>query len=167
VVTATARPHTGGGTRLEKIVVQANGLLRIEGALTLLPGDALEGEFMVGVTPETLRWLPGAENRVFVETYPQGPPGMNWTRVKIAGTRAAPQEDLSARLLGAAGMSLLLDTPGAIVDKAADTLIKPVLGADAAKLPGQIIDGTTKTLENGVKTGTDLINKVIPAFPGK
>lgn len=166
IATATVSPHSSGGTRLEKIVIQSNGLMRIEGTLNLLQGDVLEGDFMVGVTPETLRWLPGAESRVFIESNPQGPPGLNWARVKVAGTRAAPQEDLSSRLLGAAGMSLLLDTPGEIVNKASDTLLKPVLGEDAAKMPGQIINGTTKTLEQGVKTGTDLINKVIPLFPG-
>ena len=167
IATASVSPHSSGGTRLEKIVIQSNGLMRLEGTLTLLPGDAIEGHFMVGVTPETLRWLPGAQNRVFIESNPQGPPGLNWARVKVAGTRTAPQEDLSSRLLGAAGMSLLLDTPGAIVNQASDTLLKPVLGEDAAKLPGAIINGTTKTLEEGVKTGTDLINKVIPIFPGK
>ncbi len=166
IATATVSPHSSGGTRLEKIVVQSNGLLRIEGTLNLLPGDGIDGDFMVGVTPETLRWLPGAQNRVFIESNPQGPPGLNWARVKVAGTRTAPQEDLSSRLLGAAGMSLLLDTPGAIVDKASETLLKPMLGEDAAKLPGAIINGTTKTLEQGVKTGGDLINKVIPFFPG-
>ncbi|MBE7495275.1 MAG: hypothetical protein HS117_10030 [Verrucomicrobiaceae bacterium] len=167
IATATAAPLSGGGTRVEKIIVQSNGLLRIEGALRLQPGGAIDGDFMLGVTPETLRWLPGAENRVFIETHPQGPPGLHWTRVKVAGTTAAPQEDLSARLLGAAGMSLLLDTPGAVVDKAADVLVKPLLGQDAAKLPGQLLDGTSKTLENGVKTGAGLLNKVIPVFPGK
>ncbi len=167
IATASMSPHSSGGTRLEKIVIQSNGLMRLEGTLTLLPGDAIEGDFRVGVTPETLRWLPGAQNRVFIESNPQGPPGLNWARVKVAGTRTAPQEDLSSRLLGAAGMSLLLDTPGAIVNQASDTLLKPVLGEDAAKLPGAIINGTTKTLEEGVKTGTDLINKVIPIFPGK
>ena len=166
IATASVSPRSSGGTRLEKIVVQSNGLLRIEGTLNLLPGDGIEGEFMVGVTPETLRWLPGAQNRVFIEMNPQGPPGLNWARVKVVGTRTAPQEDLSSRLLGAAGMSLLLDTPGAIVDKASETLLKPMLGEDAAKLPGAIINGTTKTLEEGVKTGSDLINKVIPLFPG-
>ncbi|MFN7562441.1 MAG: hypothetical protein ACK5TH_11730 [Prosthecobacter sp.] len=167
IATASMSPHSSGGTRLEKIVIQSNGLMRLEGTLTLLPGDAIEGDFMVGVTPETLRWLPGAQNRVFIESNPQGPPGLNWARVKVAGTRTAPQEDLSSRLLGAAGMSLLLETPGAIVNQASDTLLKPVLGEDAAKLPGAIINGTTKTLEEGVKTGTDLINKVIPIFPSK
>lgn len=165
IASASVSPRAGG-TRLEKIIIQSNGLLRVEGTLDLLPGDAIEGDFMVGVTPETLRWLPGAQNRVFIESNPQGPPGLNWARVKVAGTRASPQEDLSARLLGAAGMSLLLDSPAVIVNKAGDTLLKPLLGEEAAKLPGQIINSTTKTLEEGVKTGTDLINKVIPLLPG-
>lgn len=167
IATATVNPHRSGGTRLEKIVIQSNGLMRLEGTLTLLPGDAIEGDFMVGVTPETLRWLPGAQNRVFIESNPKGPPGLNWAHVKVTGTRTAPQEDLSSRLLGAAGMSLLLDTPGSIVNQASDTLLKPVLGQDAAKLPSQILNGTTKTFEEGVKNGADLINKVIPLFPGK
>lgn len=167
IATASVIPRVGGGTHLEKIVVQSNGLLRIEGTLDLLPGDGIAGDFMVGVTPETLRWLPGAESRVFVEKYPQGPPGLNWARVKVAGTRAAPQEDLSSRLLGAAGMSLLIETPGVIVNQASDLILKPVLGEDAAKLPGQLLNGGAKTLESGVKVGGDLINKVLPIFPGK
>jgi len=157
IATATVRPNPGGGTRWEKIVVQSNGLMRIEGTLTLLPGDLIEGDFMVGVTPETLRWIPGAQSVIFVEKHPSGPPGLNWARVKIAGSLASPQEDLSSRLIGAAGMSLILDTPGAVVNKAAETLVKPILGNDAAKLPGQVLD-------QGVKTGTDLINKVVPIF---
>lgn len=167
IATATVTPRADGGTHLEKIVVQSNGLLRIEGTLDLLAGEVISGEFMVGVTSEALRWLPGAESGVFVEKNPQGPPGLNWARVRVAGTRAAPQEDLSARLLGAAGMSLLIETPGVIVNQASDMLLKPVLGEDAAKLPGQLLDGGTKTLESGVKAGSDLINKVLPIFPGK
>ncbi len=165
IATATIRPQ-GSATRFEKVVVQSNGLLRIEGDLTL-QGESISGDFMLGVTPETLKWIPGADSRVFVEANPKGPPGLLWTRLKIGGTVAAPQEDLSSRLLGAAGMSLLMESPGTIVNTASDTLLKPVLGEDAAKLPGKIINGTTGTLEQGVKTGTDLINKVIPLFPGK
>ncbi|MBK8095419.1 MAG: hypothetical protein IPK32_26485 [Verrucomicrobiaceae bacterium] len=137
--------------------MQSNGLLRIEGSLTLLPGDQIAGDFMVGVTSEALRWIPGAESRIFIETHPSGPPGLHWTRVKIAGSVQSPQEDLSARLIGAAGMSLVLDTPAAVLNKATDTLLKPILGEDAAKLP-------SKALEDAAKTGTDLLNKVVPIF---
>ena len=162
---ATFRPQ-GNSMRIENIIVQSNGLLRIEGTLQIR-GRALEGDFMLGVTPETLSAIPGANSRVFVENNPSGPPGLQWTRLHIAGTLDAPQEDLSSRLIGAAGMSLLLDTPGAVVGQGAELLLKPVLGDDAAKLPGKVMNGASSVLENGVNAGSGLINKVLPIFPGK
>lgn len=162
---ASFRPQ-GEGTMIEKIIVQSNGLLRIEGSM-MIRGRAIEGDFMLGVTPETLRWIPGAESRVFVQNNPNGPPGLQWTRVRIAGTLDAPQEDLSARLIGAAGMSLLFDTPNKIVNQGAEALIKPVLGDGAAKLPGSVIQSTGSLIDNGIKEGTDAMKKILPVFPGK
>lgn len=161
---ASFRPQ-GDAVRIEKIIVQSNGLLRIEGSMTIR-GRNVEGDFMLGVTPETLRWIPGADSHVFVENYPAGPPGMLWTRVRIGGTLDAPQEDLSTRLLGAAGMSLLFDSPGKVINQGTE-LLKPVLGEDAAKVPGKMIEGASGVLENGVKAGTGLIQGVLPIFPGK
>lgn len=155
---ASFRPE-GDALRIEKIIVQSNGLLRIEGAMTLR-GRMMEGDFMVGVTPETLKAIPGAGSLIFTQTNPNGPAGLLWTSVHVAGPLDAPQEDLSSRLIGGAGMSLLFDTPGKIVNQGAETLLKPVLGEDAAKMPGKVIEG-------GVKTGADLLNKVLPLFPGK
>lgn len=157
---ATIRPD-GGGLRFEKIIVHSNGLVRIEGSMTLR-GNIVDGDFMVGVTPETLRYIPGAEQLVFTDQNLQGPPGLLWTRVRVAGTLDAPREDLSARLLGGAGMSLLFDAPDKIVKQGAEALLKPVLGDDAAKMPGKVIEGATGLLENGVKTGTGLLNGVFP-----
>jgi hypothetical protein len=165
ICSASFRPQDDA-LRVEKIVVQSSGLLRIEGSMTVR-GRAIEGDFMVGVTPEALVAIPGANNRVFVEGNPGGAPGLQWTRVRIAGTLDAPQEDLSSRLIGAAGMSLLLDTPEKLVNQGAETLLKPVLGEDAAKMPGKLIEGATGVIENGVKAGTGIINKVLPVFPGK
>ncbi|MEZ5388127.1 MAG: hypothetical protein R3F13_21685 [Prosthecobacter sp.] len=157
---ATIRPD-GGALRFEKIIVHSNGLIRIEGTMSLR-GNIVDGDFMVGVTPETLRFIPGAEQLVFTEQNLQGPPGLLWTRVRVAGTLDAPREDLSARLLGGAGMSLLFDTPEKIVKQGADTLLKPVLGDEASKMPGKVIEGATGLLENGVKTGAGLLNGVLP-----
>lgn len=154
----------GEALQIDHIIVQSNGLVRIEGTLTLR-GRAIEGDLMVGVPPETLQWIPGAQNHVFVLSNPNGPPGLHWARVRIAGTLDAPQEDLTNRLIGGAGMALLFDTPGQLINQGADTLLKPVLGEDAAKIPGRAIEGASGTLENGVKTGTDLINKVLPLLP--
>jgi len=165
ICSASIRPQ-GDSLRFENIIVQSNGLLRIEGSLTIR-GRALEGDFLLGVTPETLSGIPGAGSRVFVENNPAGPPGLQWTRVRIVGTLDAPLEDLSSRLIGAAGMSLLLDTPGTVVGQGAETLLKPVLGEDAAKLPGKVINGASGMLENGVNAGTGLLKSVLPVFPGK
>lgn len=167
---ATFHPQ-GEVLQIDHIILQSNGLLRIEGSMSL-HGRVITGDLMVGVTSETLRWIPGAQNRVFVLANPNGPPGLHWARVRIAGSLDAPQEDLSNRLLGGAGMALLFDTPGQlinmpgqIVNQAADTLLKPVLGEDAAKIPGKVIEGATGTLETGAKTGADLLNKILPIFP--
>ena len=165
ICSATFRPQ-GNSLRIENIIVQSNGLLRIEGILNIR-GRALDGDFLLGVTPETLSSIPGAGNRVFVENNPGGPPGLQWTRVHVVGTLDAPMEDLSNRLIGAAGMSLLFDTPGAVVGQGAELLLKPVLGGDAAKIPGKVIEGATGVIENGVNAGSGLINKVLPIFPGK
>jgi hypothetical protein len=64
-------------------------------------------------------------------------------------------------------MSLLLDTPGAVVGQGAETLLKPVLGEDLAKMPGKVINGASGMLENGVNAGSGLINNLLPVFPGK
>lgn len=159
---ASFRPR-GELLEITNIVVQSNGLLRIEGALTSSgPTGVLSGDFLVGVTPEALRWIPGAQNHVFVESNPNGPPGMHWARVHVAGTLDAPQEDLSTRLLGGAGMALLFDAPGQVVTQGAEALLKPVLGEDAAKMPGKVMEGAGGVLEQGVKTGADMLNKVLP-----
>jgi hypothetical protein len=166
VVLDVAKAHVSpvqGGYRFENIIVRSNGLLRLEGMLKLV-NEQIEGTFMLGVTPETLRWIPGAESRVFIESNPQGPPGLLWTHLRIEGPLTAPQEDLSSRLLGAAGMSLVFDTPGAILEKGTDVLLKPILGEEVSKAPSQILNGTSKTIEQGVKAGTNLLNKVVPIF---
>ena len=165
ICSATFRPQ-GDSLRIENIIVQSNGLLRIEGTMNIR-GRIVDGDFMLGVTPETLSGIPGANSRVFVEKNPGGPPGLQWTRVHVVGTLDAPQEDLSNRLMGAAGMSLLFDTPGALVGKGAETLLKPVLGEDVAKMPGKVLEGTSSLIENGVNLGSGLLNKVLPVTPGK
>ncbi|MCB1278068.1 hypothetical protein [Prosthecobacter sp.] len=164
ICSATIRAQ-GDALVIEKIVVQSNGLLRIEGALAIR-GREVSGDLMLGVTPETVRGIPGAERRVFVETNPAGPPGLQWARVHVAGTLDAPKEDLSSRLVGAVGMSLLFDTPQE-VGLGAEKLLKPVVGDEAAKVPGKVIDGASGVIESGVKTGAGMINKVLPIFPGK
>jgi len=99
--------HEGELVRLTGLVLQSDGLIRVEGDLDIR-GRELEGLLQVGVAPGTLSWIPGAERQVFTEE--RG--GFLWTPVHLTGTTEAPREDLSARLVLAAGEAVLRDLPG-------------------------------------------------------
>ena len=72
--------------------------MRIEGRLDVL-GRNLNGSFRLGLTPGTLARIPGAETRVFLP----GEEGLLWSNILITGTLDDPEEDLSGRLIAAAG----------------------------------------------------------------
>ena len=83
------------------------------------------GTLRMGVTPQTLQWLPGSRERVF--TVAQN--GYVWTDVKIGGSILTPQEDLSARLANALrdeavhqGRRFIEDLPSAAKDGAKGVL---------------------------------------------
>lgn len=178
--TASAEVSGSGQTReFEKIVIQSNGLIRLEGRL-LVADQQLDGRFMVGVTPETLRWIPGAQAHVFTSPNPSGQPGLVWTPLRITGTLSAPREDLTERLIGGAGKALL-NAPAEVLTQAADTVLKPVLGSDLAKKPAEALKTATETLTKpaeaikkiqdaptkAVETGIDLLKGVGGGLFGK
>ncbi len=70
--------------------------IRVEGAGTITP-DRLDGNLLIGLSPRILGWIPGAEEKVFVEERD----GLRWTKVNISGTPTQPKEDLTKRLVGA------------------------------------------------------------------
>jgi hypothetical protein len=88
--------------RLTDLVLASEGLMRVEGRLTKDRSDRLDGEFRVGLTPGTLSLIPGAETKVFLP----GPRGLLWTTVRISGTTTDPEEDLTERLILAAGLRM-------------------------------------------------------------
>ncbi len=135
---------SGQMLKFEKIVVQSAGLLRLEGDLTL-HASRLDGRLFIGVTPEALRWIPGAEQHVFTASRPGSPAGMVWTPLRISGTVNAPEEDLSARLLSGAGKALL-NAPANLAGKTGETLLKPLLGEDLSKKPGEVLKGATEAV---------------------
>jgi hypothetical protein len=92
----------GEQTVFRNIDVESDGLTRIRGAV-LLTGNAIEGEIKLGVTPGTLQWIPGAEQKVFAEPAD----GYLWTTVKVGGTLDKIEQDLSGRLVAAAAESIL------------------------------------------------------------
>ena len=128
------------GDRLElrNLVVQSDGLVRVEGEADLV-GEQLIGSFQVGVTPGTMRWIPGAERLVFTEERD----GFLWAPMSLAGTLAEPREDLSARLIAAAGEAVISDLPAGVLD-AAQELLKP--GGEKSG-NGNLIDQGKKALE--------------------
>ena len=127
------------GNRIEisNLVLQSDGLTRLEGSFVLEDRKILKGQFLLGVTPGTLRWIPGAEQKVFTNSRN----GFLWTPVEITGTLDAPQENLSGRLAGAAINTLVNDAPGQATDAAKKILSNP---------------------SNAIDTGKSLINSLVP-----
>ncbi|HEY5791802.1 MAG TPA: hypothetical protein VIS74_00795 [Chthoniobacterales bacterium] len=109
------------GLDVKNFVAESKGLLRVEGQFHIGNHQELRGHFQVGLTPQTLQWLPGSRERVFTAARD----GYLWTAVNLGGTTAAPSEDLSDRLAVAMGQQviqqgadLLKNSP----DKAIDTI---------------------------------------------
>ena len=88
---------TKGALRITNLVAESKGLLRLEGTCTVTTGGTIDGTLQVGVTPQTLQWLPGSRERVFSETKN----GYVWTTVRISGSLRELREDLSSRLVAA------------------------------------------------------------------
>jgi hypothetical protein len=121
------------------LVLASEGLVRLEGSL-IVRGRELDGNFRLGLIPGTLASIPGAETDVFLP----GERGLLWTPLRITGTLDKPQEDLTDRLIAAAGArmfemipetgarvfkytrSMLGESPSDTVLKGLDTLGKGV-----------------------------------------
>ncbi|MGJ8697553.1 MAG: hypothetical protein ACSHYF_14645 [Verrucomicrobiaceae bacterium] len=128
---------------LTNIRLGSEGLVRVEGNL-ILEGEVIrQGNLRLGITPGTLAHLPGAETKVFR----RGELGLLWSPVKISGTLDSPQEDLSDRLIAAAGERMFE--------------IVPATGQWALKYSGEIVGEHTKDVlaNSGVVLG--LANEVL------
>lgn len=118
--------RNGDRLELRNLILQSDGLVRVEGEADL-EGEQIAGEFQVGVTPGTMRWIPGAERLVFNEERA----GFLWAPMKLSGSLDAPTEDLSARLVAAAGESVVSELPSGVLD-AAQGLLKGAAGEPEA-----------------------------------
>ena len=141
----------------DPVVLASHGLLRVQGRLTVR-GDQLDGQFWLGVTPETLRWLPGASEHVFTETFSEGPPGLCWTRVRLTGTRQAPREDLSQRLVEGAGKAAL-NLPAEVAAQGGALLLEPLLGKQASQ-PDALLEKATETGGKALESGARLLENL-------
>ena len=136
---------------LGNLVLASEGLVRLEGAVTIR-GREIDGNFRLGLAPGTLASIPGAETHVFAP----GERGLLWTPLRVTGTLDDPKEDLSDRLIAAAGArmfdvipetgekvirftrSVLGDTPGKAVDKGVKVIEE---GAGIVRDVGGVLDG--------------------------
>jgi hypothetical protein len=113
--------HETGRLALRQLALESQGLLRVEGSVTMVQRQ-LDGRFTVGVPPSTLRWIPGAQEKVFSTLHD----GYAWAPMRVSGPADSPSEDLTARLATAAA-----DT---VVEKVESTARDAIqTGRDAAK----------------------------------
>jgi hypothetical protein len=103
---------------------------------------------MVGVSRETLSGIPGAETKVFTIERD----GLVWTPVRITGTFDKINEDLTDRLVDAAGARILEKLPDL------DTLRQTIESLDPGKLRDGVLDQGGKIIEEGGK----LIDGILP-----
>lgn len=115
------------GVRTVKVtnMVLDNQYLRVKGSFTV-KDDQLDGMLSLGLSPGALRWIPGAQEKVFTEQRE----GFVWAPVRLAGTTSAPREDLSSRLVVAAGEAVV-ETVQDTATEAAGTVLQT--GKNAAK----------------------------------
>lgn len=129
---------------LTDLVLASEGLVRIEGGMTLR-GREMDGVFRLGLAPGTLATLPGAETDVFAP----GERGLLWTTLRITGTLDDPKEDLTNRLIAAAGLRMFEQLPE--TGEQALKFTRSLLGEPSPKAierSGKIIEETRKTVRD-------------------
>lgn len=88
---------------LTNLVLESEGLLRIEGSVEMMADRKLSGALRVGVAAKVLRSMPGADGLVFS----RAGDGYFWASVALGGTLDAPTEDLSTRLAASVGGAVI------------------------------------------------------------
>jgi hypothetical protein len=143
--THTAWRWQPGMIELSELVIASDRLIRLEGRV-VIRGRELDGHLRLGIAPGSLGAIPGAETHVF---FP-GERGLSWAAIHLTGTLDDPREDLSERLLAAAGLRMLETLPdsGARVLKHS----KALLGDD----PSKAVEKGVRILEES----TDVVRDV-------
>lgn len=155
---------SGDMITLSNIQLGSEGLARLEGKLVLSRHASsepyqLRGDLRLGLAPGTLSQIPGAEEDVFVA----GERGLLWSPLRVTGTLDDPKEDLSQRLMAAAGARMfeIIPATGIKVLKYTQQVIGGGSGEDAEAAP-KVIDQATQSL----KQGTDVIDQAVKGAGG-
>jgi hypothetical protein len=142
-ILALSEAHTdwrwrSGEILLTNLVLASEGLVRLEGAIAIR-GERLDGTFRLGLAPGTLASIPGAETDVFLP----GERGLVWAPLRITGTLDDPKEDLSDRLVAAAGARMF-----DVIPETGEKVIKYSRSLLGDK-PDKAIDKGLKIIEQG------------------
>ncbi len=104
-----------GATTVENFVLESRGLVKLTGRIQIDADQSLRGTLRIGLTPQTLHWLPGSRERVFTDSEN----GYLWTDLEVGGTVENPTEDLSDRLIAATAEEVI-DAGVQLIDEAPD-----------------------------------------------
>ena len=151
-----------------EIVLFDEGLLRVEGEFSANP-EGPTGELSLGVPPGLLAHIPGAEEKVFLP----GKRGLLWADVQISGTWENPKEDLSERMIRAAGERMFELIPetglwalrhsGVALDQGTALLLEnqDLILAEGTQVVEEAIEQGSGVVEEGVKTGFGILNGIL------
>ena len=140
---------------LSNLVLAAEGLARLEGSI-FIRGRELDGTFRLGLASGTLATIPGAETDVFAP----GERGLVWASLRISGTLDDPKEDLSDRLVAAAGLRMF-----DVIPETGEKVIKFSRSLLGGETPARVIDKGVEIIEQG--TGlVEGVGGVIDGFFG-
>lgn len=149
------------GTELSSLVLESRGLVRLEGEVAIGPNSEpdpeLRGQLEMGLTSQSLQWLPGSQERVFV----QSRAGYFWAKLQVTGTLHHPKEDLSRRLALAMGEEVLM-APAKVLQEGGVRAIEG--GVEILTNGGNLLRSGADTAADGVKAAGDLL---APLLPGK
>ena len=153
---------------VQEILLFDEGLLRVEGNLSSRPqGPA--GQLSVGVPPGLLAHIPGAEEKVFLP----GQGGMLWADVVISGTWEHPKEDLSERLIRAAGERMFEMIPETgqyalrfgtkALDQGTVLLMENqgLVLEQGSQVAEEVIEQSGEVVEEGLRTGFGILNGIL------
>lgn len=157
---------------ISNILVESENLVRVEGWLEIGKGGALTGRLQVGLRADGLwKALPGFSDVFSVSR--QGAGGnLAWANVNIGGTLDNPSEDLSARLIKAAGNRLteigmgkaaeVADVAARLLNRGAGEtgrgMVRNVMAASSGfpprtKYPSRLCRGFRTLRKRGLKPG--------------
>jgi hypothetical protein len=148
--------HLGDVWQLDKIEVEARGLMRLEGFITIT-GNAIQGVLEVGVVPGRLRAIDGAEQRVFTRE----DKGYKWAKpaMRLSGTLDNIQDDLTTRIKDA-WLDQQIENVTELAAKAPEALLNN--GVKAVEIGNKVLEQGTQAAPDVINTGVKLLQGLFP-----